>query len=80
MDETGTSWLRARPQASVDSVLRTAEVFAVLGDHEAVERCLRQAERLAAESYNAQALERVRAFADRMAVRGGGEASWDRRP
>lgn len=71
MDEAGTSWLRARPQASVDSVLGTAEVFAVLGDHEAVERCLRQAKRLAAESCNAQALERVRAFADRMAIRGG---------
>ncbi len=65
MGEAGTSWLRARPQASVDSVLRTAEVFAALGDHEAVERCLRQAERLAAENGDGQALERVRAFADR---------------
>lgn len=80
MGEAGTSWLRARPQASVDRVLRTAEVFAALGDHEAVERCLRQAERLAAEGCNGQALERVRAFAARIAIKFVGEAVEARRP
>ncbi len=80
MGEAGTSWLRARPQASVDRVLRTAEVFAALGDHEAVERCLRQAERLAAEGCNGQALERVAGGAARIAIKFVGEAVEARRP
>lgn len=55
-----TALLRARAQGSLDGVLRTTEAFAVLGDREVVEQGLRIAQGLAAQSGDAQALERVR--------------------
>lgn len=55
--------LWARQQGAIDGALRTAEAFAVLGDRDAVEQCLRVAEQLAARHSNPDARERVRAFA-----------------
>jgi hypothetical protein len=46
---------RARQQDSLDGVLRVAEAFAALGDRDEVERCLRIAERLAAQDAEAKA-------------------------
>lgn len=60
---------RARAQGSLDGALRTTEAFAALGDREVVEQGLRIAEGLAAKSGDAQAFERVRAVARRLAPR-----------
>jgi hypothetical protein len=46
---------RARQQDSLDGVLRVAEAFAALGDRDEVERCVRIAERLAAQDAEAKA-------------------------
>lgn len=64
-----TALFRARQQGSLDGVLRAAEGFAALGDHEVVEQCIRIAERLATESGDGKALDRVHAFAERWADR-----------
>lgn len=56
---------RARQEGSVDGVLQVAEGFAAMGDADAVGRCLRIAEVLAAHDADAQA--DVRAFAARWA-------------
>lgn len=58
---------RARQQGSLEGVLRTTEAFHALGDHEVVEQGLRIAERLAAQTGGAEALERVHAFKERWA-------------
>ncbi|MBI4240385.1 MAG: hypothetical protein HY613_01605, partial [Candidatus Rokubacteria bacterium] len=60
---------RARQQGSLDGVLRTAEAFAAIGDHDGVEQAARIAEALAAQGSDAQAKNRVRAFRERLAVR-----------
>jgi hypothetical protein len=44
-----TAFFRARQQGALDGVLRTAEAFSALGDHEVAERCLRAAQALAAQ-------------------------------
>jgi len=50
-------------------VLRTAEAFAAVGDREAADQALWVAEELAAQARDAQARDRMRAVADRWAVR-----------
>lgn len=57
---------RARQQGSLDGVLRTTEAFAALGDHEVVRQGLRIAERMAAESPDAGAVDRTRALRERL--------------
>jgi hypothetical protein len=66
---TGTSWFSRRPPASVDALLKTAEVFAALGDRDVVAQCIRLAERLAANRCDLDALGRVYAFARDVAAR-----------
>jgi hypothetical protein len=56
---------RARGQGSVDGVLRTAEAFARLGDHEVVEGALRIAERMSGARH-APEIGRLRLTADRL--------------
>jgi hypothetical protein len=51
---------RARRDGSFDGVLRVAEAFAALGDHEVVDQCLRIAERLARDDRDLRG--RVQAF------------------
>jgi hypothetical protein len=60
---------RARQEASLDGVLRAAETFADLGDVPGVEHCLNVARPLAAETRDARAEQRVRAFAERWGAR-----------
>lgn len=60
--------IRARAQASPDGVLRACEAFAALGDREVAKQCFRIADHLAALRHEPEASERVRAFAERMAV------------
>jgi hypothetical protein len=69
MTGTATSWSSRRPPASVDALLKTAEVFAALGDRDAVEQCIRLAEWLAANRCDADALGHVYAFACAKAAR-----------
>lgn len=64
-----TALFRARAEGSLDGVLRVAERFADLGDHDVVEQCLGVARSLAARSKDPRAEERVRAFAERWAAR-----------
>jgi hypothetical protein len=59
---------RARNQDSLDGVLRAAEAFAALGDREMVEQGVSIAQRLVADARDAQAHERVRAVAERVAT------------
>jgi hypothetical protein len=66
---------RARQEASLEGVLRTAEAFVELGDALVVEQCLDLARPLAAEVRDERAEQRVRAFAERWGARkleGGG--------
>lgn len=60
---------RARQAGSLDGVLRAAEAFSALGDHEVVARCLRIAERLAADQRDTQARDRVLLLAERLGHR-----------
>lgn len=79
----GTYWaalFRARQQGSLDGVLRMAEAFAALGDHEVAAQCVRIAEGLATRSRNAQAHDRVRAFRERLAAQGSGVKHLDADP
>jgi hypothetical protein len=71
MNEPGRCGDQAEADAtrSPDGVLRRAEVFEALGDHDTVARCIRIAEQLAASRCDLQALERVHAFADGVASR-----------
>jgi hypothetical protein len=64
-----TALLRARQERSLDGVLRVAEAFAVLGDQEVVNQCIRIADHLALQARNAEARDRVRAFRARVASR-----------
>lgn len=57
---------QARQQRSLDGVLRAAEAFSSLGDHQVVAQCLRIAERLAADTRDAQARDRVAGFSERL--------------
>jgi hypothetical protein len=66
---------RAWQQHAVDGVLRAAEAFADLGDHEAAALGLRMAEALAARDPEAQA--DVRAVTARLAHHSGHAASYD---
>jgi len=59
--------LRARREGSLAGVLIVADRFAELGDREVVERCMRVARRVAAQSRDPYAEEHLRAFADRLA-------------
>ena len=59
---------RAHLQGALDGVLRVAEAFAGLGDHEVAEQCLRVASRLAVQGRDPQAHERVREFRERLAT------------
>jgi hypothetical protein len=59
---------QARQLKSLDGVLRTAEAFSSLGDRQVVAQCLRIAERLAAETRDAQARERVSTLSERLAT------------
>jgi hypothetical protein len=52
---------RARDQASIDGVLRTAEAFATLGDRAVVEQALQVADQLAARAGDPEGRERLRA-------------------
>jgi hypothetical protein len=56
---------RAREQGSVAGALRAAEAFAMLGDWEVVEQCVRVAEELAEYARDARDREQVRAFRER---------------
>lgn len=59
---------RARGQGSVNGVLRVAEAFAALGDHEGFDQCLRIAEDLVTLGRDAQARARVQALRSRFAT------------
>ena len=60
-----TAFFRARQQGSLDGVLRTAEVFAALGDREVLIQCLRVADQVAERAHDPQARARVEAFRGR---------------
>jgi len=60
---------RARSQESLEGVLRAAQGFADLGDHDIVEQCIRVARGVAARSRDPRAEDRVRIFAERWAAR-----------
>ncbi|MBI4240386.1 MAG: hypothetical protein HY613_01610 [Candidatus Rokubacteria bacterium] len=60
-----TAFFRARQQGSLDGVLRTAEAFAALGDREVAEQALSLAQRLAAQTQDEHAQQRVRAATER---------------
>ncbi|MBI1736247.1 MAG: hypothetical protein HYR51_13825 [Candidatus Rokubacteria bacterium] len=61
----------ARQQQALDGILRAAESFAALGDHDVSEQCLREGERLAADAGDPDARLRVarsrRVVAERLA-------------
>ncbi len=59
---------RARHQTALNGVLRVAEAFAGLGDHEVAEECLRVAGQLAVQGRDPQAYERIREFRERLAT------------
>ncbi len=61
--------IRARRDASVDGVLRTAEAFLALDDRAVAEQCLRIAQRLASASKKPNASAQVRAFAQKLTER-----------
>ncbi len=76
---------RARRQGSLDGVLRVTEAFAVLGDSDMARKGFVIANGLAVTSREPQALERVRAFEERLKAlmplaRGVPAASADPRP
>lgn len=70
-----TAFFRAREQGSLEGVLRTAEAFAALGDREVAEQALSVAQRLAAQTQDEQARERVRAVTERSDPRYLGRAT-----
>jgi hypothetical protein len=60
---------RARNRGSLEGVLRVAQGFSELGDHEVVEQCISVARSVAARSWNPRAEERVRTFVERWDAR-----------
>jgi hypothetical protein len=60
---------RARAEMSLEGVLRAAQGFAELGDREVVDRCIRAAWGVAAQTRNPLDEQRVRAFSERWAAR-----------
>ena len=77
-----TYWIaffRARQQWSLTGVLRTAEAFAMLGDRDAAERCVRVAQALESSAGDAAEIDRVRVLAHRSDQRdASAEAEWSR--
>lgn len=69
-----TALLRAHNQGSLEGILRVAEAFAALGDHEVVAQCLRLAERVAGRTHDGQARTRLVAFREHMRSRFPGMA------
>lgn len=63
-----TALFRARSEASVDGVLRVADRFADLGDHDVVKQCIRVARSIAARTRDPHAQQSVRAFTERWAA------------
>jgi hypothetical protein len=63
-----TALFRARSEGSLAGVLITAERFAELGDREVVERCIRVARQVVAQSRDPYADEHLRAFTERWAA------------
>lgn len=63
------AFFRARAEGSLDGVLRAAEAFAGLGDHEVAQQGVRIAQRLVAQARDPLADERVQAFAQHLAAR-----------
>jgi len=64
-----TYWIafyRARQQRSLSGVLATAEAFAMLGDHDSAERCLRVSEALRSSAGDTREADRVRLHAHGM--------------
>ena len=64
-----TYWIaffRARQQRSLTGVRRTAEAFAVLGDRDAAERCVRVAEGLESSAGDSAEMDRLRVLAHRL--------------
>jgi hypothetical protein len=59
--------VRARREGSLAGVLIVADRFVGLGEREVVERCMRVARKVAAQSRDPYAEEHLRAFADRLA-------------
>jgi hypothetical protein len=71
-----TYWIaffRARQQRSFTGVLRTGEAFAMLGDSDSANRCLRFAEMLDSSMSAAAEIDRVRLPAPRLGQRDGSE-------
>lgn len=64
-----TAMFRARGEASVDGVLRVADRFADLGDHDVVKQCIRVARSIATQARDPHAQQSVRAFAERWEAR-----------
>jgi hypothetical protein len=56
---------RARAAGSVEGVLRAAQAFQALGDHDVVQGCIRIAEDVVAQRGDVEEQGRVRAFAER---------------
>jgi hypothetical protein len=56
---------RARSEGSLEGVLQAARGFAELGDEAVVEQCLHFARKVATQTRDPRAAERVRAFAER---------------
>ena len=77
-----TYWIaffRARQQRSFTGVLRTAEAFALLGDRDSADKCLRVAEALELSASDAAEVNRMRLLAQRLDQRDGREgAEWSR--
>ena len=61
------AFFRARQQGSLTGVLSTAEAFAVLGDRDSADRCVRVAAELASSDRDATEVDRVRLVANRLA-------------
>jgi hypothetical protein len=64
-----TALFRARQQSALDGVLRAADAFAALGDHEVEAQCLRAARVIAAQAGDPAGEVPVRALAGRLAAR-----------
>jgi len=69
------AFFRARQQRSLTGVLRTAEAFAVLGDRDAAERCVRVADQLVSNDDDAAEVNRVRDVAKCCGRRGASGAA-----
>jgi len=73
------AYFRARQQRSFTGVLRAAEAFAMLGDGNAANRCVRFAKTLESSASAAAEIDRVRLLAHRLDQRDASEgAEWCR--